>query len=333
MEGDNNKHDLPLFSIIITVYNVEKYLEECVCSFLFQEFQDFEIILINDGSFDDSGNLCDKFVSQYSQISVIHKENSGTASARNAGIKIAKGAYLWFVDGDDLVVKDSLAVLNNLLNYCENITVCNFNRIEFVDGELYHQPFNSFDETKSKITVYDNKSEHIPSSVCYSLFKKEFILNIGIAFNENNQYEDEFFNLELYTNFSFKILNVDYPLYFYRRKRLNSKTNSLDAASLFLNCVSVIDLFDYVGKINLDSYNKKTISYKKKGYAEVGLFLLICYLRKKESLKKVQLLKLFRNKINQIPIDGRLLKRNQIPRLLYNLNKKIFLFYIKVFDF
>lgn len=331
MVENQNKYVEPFFSIIIPVYNIEKYLQECVDSLLFQEFKNFEIILVDDGSSDGSGRLCDELAGKYSQISVIHKENSGTASARNVGVELATGEYLWFVDGDDLVMKDALFVLNDLLNCNKNISVCNFSRIEFIDGESYEQPVNRFYETKKKVTVYDNKSEHIPSSVCYSLFKHKFILNTGITFNENNRYEDEFFNLDLYTNFKFQILSVDYPLYIYRIQREYSKTNSQDSNSLFSSCVSLVDLFEHIDKIHLDSFNTKIIRYKKRGYAEVGLFFLMIYLRREDSLKKGNLLKLFTDKINLIPIEGTLFKRSQIPRLLYNLNLKIFLLCLRNF--
>ena len=92
-----------LFSVVVPVYNVEKYLRECVESILRQTFDDFELILVDDGSKDSSGAICDEYAATDNRIKVIDKENEGQAIARNLGIKIAKGEYLGFVDSDDWV--------------------------------------------------------------------------------------------------------------------------------------------------------------------------------------------------------------------------------------
>lgn len=90
-------------SVIVPVYNVEKYINRCIDSLINQTFTDLEIILVNDGSLDNSGKICDEYAKKYKNIIVIHKENGGLSSARNAGIEIAKGEYLAFVDSDDYV--------------------------------------------------------------------------------------------------------------------------------------------------------------------------------------------------------------------------------------
>ena len=89
------------FSIIIPICNVEKYLRQCIDSVLAENFLDCEIILVNDGSPDDCGEICDEYANKYSHIKVIHKHNGGLSDARNAGIKEAKGDYLIFLDSDD----------------------------------------------------------------------------------------------------------------------------------------------------------------------------------------------------------------------------------------
>ena len=90
-------------SIIIPVYNVEKYLRECLDSILAQSYKDFEIILADDGSTDSSGNICDEYSMKYENIKVLHKNNNGLSSARNAGLDIAQGEYILFIDSDDVV--------------------------------------------------------------------------------------------------------------------------------------------------------------------------------------------------------------------------------------
>lgn len=93
----------PFLSIIVPVYNVEQYLEKCICSILGQSFGDFELILINDGSIDKSGLLCEEYAKKDKRIRTIHQENAGLSAARNAGIDIAEGEYITFVDSDDWI--------------------------------------------------------------------------------------------------------------------------------------------------------------------------------------------------------------------------------------
>lgn len=103
------------FSIIVPVYNVEKYLNNCIESLLNQKFDNFEIILVNDGSTDKSGLMCDNYASTNKNISVIHKDNGGLSDARNIGIANAKGEYIIFVDSDDFIEPESLKKFNELI--------------------------------------------------------------------------------------------------------------------------------------------------------------------------------------------------------------------------
>ena len=101
------------FSIIIPVYNVEKYLIRCVESVQTQTFQDFEVILIDDGSPDNCPQMCDSIANTDSRIRVIHKTNHGLGLARNTGMEVAEGDYIVFIDSDDFIHKSALEVINN----------------------------------------------------------------------------------------------------------------------------------------------------------------------------------------------------------------------------
>lgn len=101
----------PYFSMILPVYNVEKYLMRCVDSILAQDFTDYEIILVDDGSTDSSASLCDRICAEHTNALVIHKENGGLASARNAALELARGQYVWFVDSDDWISPAALQQL------------------------------------------------------------------------------------------------------------------------------------------------------------------------------------------------------------------------------
>lgn len=164
-----------LITVIIPVYNVEKYLDRCADSVLKQTYGNLEIILVNDGSKDGSGALCEKLARKDSRIQVIHKENGGLSSARNAGIDIAKGEYLSFVDSDDWIEEDALEALLTLAVE-ENAPIACAGRYD-VDSESGEKTIGlcppkketvSSEEFLSRLLHYDN----CDSSACDKLFHK-----------------------------------------------------------------------------------------------------------------------------------------------------------------
>ena len=108
-----------LISVIVPVYNVEEYVEKCVLSIINQTYKNLEIILVDDGSTDNSGKICDEIAIKDNRIKVIHKKNGGLSDARNVGIDIAKGDYLGFVDSDDYIDPDMYSILLNNMNNCK----------------------------------------------------------------------------------------------------------------------------------------------------------------------------------------------------------------------
>ena len=123
----------PLLTVVIPVYNVEKYLKRCVESVLVQGWHNYDILLVDDGSTDRSPQICDDYVKVYDFISVIHKENGGLSEARNTGISQAKGEYVYFPDSDDWLEPDAFMALAEVLE-SQKFDIISFNR-EFVKGE------------------------------------------------------------------------------------------------------------------------------------------------------------------------------------------------------
>jgi len=122
-----------LISIIVPVYNIEKYIEKCIYSVLQQSYTNLEIIIIDDGSTDKSGNICEKLAKTDFRINIIHKENEGLAAARNDGLKAAQGKYIIFIDGDDYIDKNMVNKLHQrILHDKADLVLCN---IHFVDKE------------------------------------------------------------------------------------------------------------------------------------------------------------------------------------------------------
>ena len=126
--------DKPLISVIIPIYNVENYLAKCVNSVIDQNYKNLEIILVNDGSPDNCGSICDEYAQKDNRIVVIHKKNGGLSDARNAGLKISTGDFITFVDSDDYVNKDFISTLVSLIQDFEaDIAISPF--IHFKDDE------------------------------------------------------------------------------------------------------------------------------------------------------------------------------------------------------
>lgn len=124
----------PLISVIIPVYNVEKYLRRCLDSVIAQTYQNLEIICVDDGSIDDSEKICDQYAVRDARIKVIHQENQGLSAARNKGLDAAEGEYIAFVDSDDYILEDMYKkMLDKLLNYNVDLCVCQW-QYEFSDG-------------------------------------------------------------------------------------------------------------------------------------------------------------------------------------------------------
>ena len=171
-------------SVIIPVYNVEYYLKRCLDSVLNQTYTNLEILLIDDGSSDTSGNICDEFAQQDNRITVFHTKNEGAACARNFGIKKASGKYLFFVDGDDFIEQDTIEKMVKLSNN-GNIDII------YCDYFKYYDDSNK--QYMSLIPFYGlNKNTHIlamPGPVC-KLIKKELFIENNLFFLPGKCFED-----------------------------------------------------------------------------------------------------------------------------------------------
>lgn len=230
------------FSIIIPVYNSESFLEESIKSIQCQLDIDDEIILVDDGSTDQSGKICDCFSSEADHIIVIHKSNGGVANARNLGIKEARGRFLIFIDGDDTIEAGTLEYLSS---YCglSDMTIFGmsfdyYKRNAFIRSEQLSCEecgIVSFDEIRNNfIRLFYNNAF---SSACNKVFCADIIREKELFFNEDmNLYEDFDFVLR-YLRFCNQVTFVNKPLYHYRLNSDNSHLNSRlrDLASLYYN--------------------------------------------------------------------------------------------------
>ncbi|MFT3982353.1 MAG: glycosyltransferase [Lachnospiraceae bacterium] len=257
------ENEKELISIIVPVYNTEHYLDCCVASLCAQSYEKIEIILIDDGSTDMSGHLCDSYADKDSRIKVIHKENGGLSSARNAGIAAASGRYIGFVDSDDFVHRDMYRHLLQLLRkYRVDISVCRFAYVS--------EGADRFLEAVRGIVlgVYTGQEplwnllsadEGINSGIiCDKLFTAELFTDI--RFPIGKYHEDEYVIHELFDRAA-GVVYSSFPYYYYRR-RDGSITNAYSLHNLDM----------------LQAYENRADYYRQRSYKDLYHASLLRYL-------------------------------------------------------
>jgi len=202
MEQNTNNNEL-LISVIVPVYNVEKYLRKCIDSILQQTYTNLEIILVDDGSPDNCGRICDEYAQSDSRVKVIHKQNGGLSDARNAGIDIAEGDYINFVDSDDYIAPNMLKhLMDKIKQYDADISLCTIigvNENYAIRGNI--QDFLEKDTLLSNIesmelTFIDKSNSFV--SACAKIYKAWLLKQTGIRFPEGRLYEDMFTTYKLF---------------------------------------------------------------------------------------------------------------------------------------
>ena len=207
----------PRISVIIPVYNAEKYLERCVYSVINQTFKDLEIIMVDDGSKDESGRICDEIKSTDNRIKVIHQSNAGPGYARNSGLKIATGEYVSFLDSDDYLRLDAYEKLNETIKNTGAKT-CIFSFCRVKNGEIKITQTNTISGTfKGRDALYNvflnvlgtepscyNDFRILWQSPCFSLYSLDLIREKDISFPSEGDFasfsEDVLYNFDYYSH-------------------------------------------------------------------------------------------------------------------------------------
>ena len=222
-----NSLELDKISVIVPVYNVSRYLDKCVSSLLNQKYQNTEIILVDDGSTDASGDMCDRYAKQDERIKVLHKQNAGLGFARNSGLKVASGKYVVFIDSDDYVEDSMLSALFDAAQmYNADTVIGGFSTVVDNDIILSKTKLNN-EEFKNKeimqclmprlIGSAPNKKDSIRMSVWNVLYSMDIIMSNGISFPSEREMisEDIIFDLKYY-QYSRKTVLIDSCHYCYR---------------------------------------------------------------------------------------------------------------------
>lgn len=212
----------PLISVIVPVYNSEKYLNRCLESILNQTLKDFELLLINDGSKDLSGQICDNYAKKDSRVKVYHKENGGVSSARNAGIERSSGKYLLFVDSDDYIQQNLFLSFSNILENNEYDLIL----YDFILKWKHTQKIVHENSTSISTLTQDVLECKVHGSVCNKLFNKRIFSDSGIRFNENISMGEDFLALFQISTHVKILYNLKISFYFYNQTNADSFTKN-----------------------------------------------------------------------------------------------------------
>lgn len=245
---------MDLISVIVPIYNVEKYLDKCVESIVNQTYKNLEIILVDDGSSDSCPQMCDVWSEKDSRIQVIHKENGGLSSARNAGMKIMTGKYVCFIDSDDFIELNMLEIMHNAIIKDDfDICICDTKHVDsdyniVSVGNFQNSQYYGSDVLKSFL----EGDSYDPFSACDKLYKTSVIKKYHLMFDETNKWGEDFPFNYLYFKKIDKLISVEDCLYNYLKIRDGSITNGISK-----------------GKINRWKNNYKPIAQNEKGNPKI----------------------------------------------------------------
>lgn len=312
-------------SVIVPVYNVEKYLEKCIESIINQTYKNLEIILVNDGSLDNSLKICNKYENIDSRIKVINKENGGLSDARNKGLEVATGDYISFIDSDDYIDKYFYEVLlKNAIEKNAEISQCNFKRVNENHVEKNIIQIKEI-ELYNNIHMIDNLYNNNKSENAVVVWNKIYKKNIfdDVRFYKGIIHEDEAIIHELFYNAN-RIVTTSEILYYY-----------LDRPNSIINKSFSIKNLDYIKALELriEFLNKKLLNnelflktHRQYCHALLKNYIKVIYYNlDNKDIVCINLEKKINENFNHF-IHNKYIKNSiKISLLLYKINRKLFI--------
>lgn len=312
------------FSIIVPVYNVESYLNNCLESLIKQTYKNIEILLIDDGSSDQSPKICDEFSERYENIIVFHKENGGLSEARNYGLKKASGDYILFVDSDDYISEDTCYNFLQILKNSEaDIVTGNCVRVENNKQtyELFDQTVKINDGQEFIKSQLLNKTFHV--AAWRNVYKRVFLLTNNLYFKKGIYHEDEQWTPRVFLSAE-RVINTDIVFYYHIiregsiTQQKNQRKNGLDLIFIYKDLKSTYSKLEdpFLQKLLYDSLIQIYLAgiYKTKTSVKVEKDDI-------EFLKKFVLSKGNKFKVILLSLNKKLFYYYQFSRITFSKNK------------
>jgi len=319
-----------IVSVIVPIYKVEEYLEDCIESIINQTYKNIEIILVDDGSPDNCGKMCDEYALKDERIKVIHKENGGLSSARNAGLDIARGEYISFIDSDDYISKNFIKNLMKVMTeYNVEVAQCDFTRkiLDLNENEFINKDevkILNKDEAMYNLNILNHGKYVI---ACNKLYKKDLFEKIRFPKGKIN--EDTYVTYKIFYETEKNIAILNQKLYFYRERNNSIMTNKFS--------IKNYDALEGY-KSQVDFFKEK----KQKKYRENALWVYQKHLKdfwykteenitnKKQTHLK-QLLKESRKILSNILCSKVFSVKEKIIYLLFDISPKMYFSITKIF--
>lgn len=271
--GSQNGSARPLVSIIVPAYNVEQYIETCLYSLLSQSLSSIEVIVVDDGSPDRSGDIAERYAFSDSRVKVIRQHNQGLGFARNTGLQRASGDYVGFVDSDDWVDEGMYQSLLELAKSTQSDAVYSGLRLVSPDGSarVIEHPFSGRTLSgQSEIRMLqryfyggapeDCRCDLVPVSVCSAIYNRDFLIRNNLLFDRACHYEDGFFNIFVCQK-AHRISMSSYVYYNYRKDGQSSITSSFDQSSLSDTLTVFSDLLQMARSESPEEYARVCLNH------------------------------------------------------------------------
>ena len=305
---------MPKFSIIVPVYNVEEYIDDCLKSIFNQSFKDFEVIVVNDGTKDNSMDIVKNY-----DVKVINQENAGLSAARNTGVKSSTGEYLLFIDSDDYIEKDLLKNINN--NLKDNPDVLRFQIKEiFDDNRIVNYEENFFDTTNGVEAFTKICNYHFIENAWSYVIKRKYYLDNKFEFKKGTYHED-YGLMPLVIIKANKVKSISYIGYYYRQ-RSNSIMSSTDYNK---TKKKVDDFYNHYLYLNKEINKTKLDNKIFKSYISNSLLIKICELNNKDY--KIYKSKVKEDKVIDNLLDDSLIRK--IKKILFKISPKLTIKFLK----
>lgn len=250
---------MPKISIIVPVYNVDKYLHQCVDSILSQTLTDLELLLIDDGSTDDSGRICDEYALKDSRVKVFHKENGGVSSARNVGLCNAQCDWVAFVDGDDWISSDMYETLYNVaLEKNVDIVYSDF----IMNYDSYEEYYRVAEYSPFKIQMMKNYISSVWTCLVNMIIKRDLFELYNLSSPTHLTYCEDFWLSVRLFYFAREVYYVNRAFYIYRRINATSRVNNLDSRTEWDEQVAYLETVDFFRKQNFIKNIERELSWR-----------------------------------------------------------------------
>ena len=310
---------MPLISILVPIYNVEHFLKKCLDSIRQQNFQNFEVICINDGSSDDSLNIINEFIKKDNRFNIINKKNSGYGNSMNIGLRQCQGKYIGIVESDDYIEKNMFERLFQIAEkYTLDIVRCNYYKL--TDQGKKSEDLNYISKNTIIIPRDDPKFFFQPPSIWANLYRKDFLNKNHIKFLETPgaSYQDISFAFKVYALCD-RLMFINEPLLNYRANNINSSVNSKDKINYV--CIEYREILNFL-KTYPELYKKLKFYIPSLRYN--------CYKLNYNCINKkykLSFLKEWKKDINEDFLE------NRINKEYTNFNKLIHMYIIKYFPY